>query len=113
GLRKISQHAAGYRIELLGKQTDIVAAREKTIEQLPRFRITPLHYVISTSQKLHARNAPSPLAGHRRRRLFHSAAQIRRGSGACSQWREAFPAPSDRWRVESRPGDQQQAGRAG
>jgi len=46
GLRKIAQQAAGYRVELLGKQTDIIAAREQTIEQLSGFRVASLQYVV-------------------------------------------------------------------
>ena len=39
GLRKITQHAAGQRIELFREQAHIIAAREQTLEQFPRFRI--------------------------------------------------------------------------
>ena len=45
-LRKIAQHAALYRVELLGEQTHVIAAREQTLEQFSSFSITPLQDVI-------------------------------------------------------------------
>lgn len=44
GLRKIAQHAAGDRIDLLGQQADIVAAREQAIEQGLGFPAPALQY---------------------------------------------------------------------
>ena len=67
GLGKIAQHAAGYRIELLGEQTDVVAAREQTIEQLSGFRVAGLQYVVVDQPEaaceetlLRPRGRPSP-----------------------------------------------------
>jgi hypothetical protein len=51
GLRKVAQHAAGYRIQLFGEQADVIAAREQTIEQTPRFRITALQDVMVDEPK--------------------------------------------------------------
>jgi hypothetical protein len=46
GLRKIAKHAAGQWIDLFSEQTYVIAAGEQTVEQLPRFRIAVLQYVI-------------------------------------------------------------------
>src|SRR6516162_3188353 len=61
GLRKISEQAAGNRIELFGKQTDVVAARQQTIEQLPRLCITSLHNVVV--DKPETAHQKSPFSG--------------------------------------------------
>jgi|SRR6516164_4142594 len=50
-LRKISQHASGLRIELLGQETDVVAAREQAFEQVAGLRIAPLQNVIGHQPK--------------------------------------------------------------
>ena len=51
GLRKIAQHAASQWIELFGEQTDIIAAREQTVEQPPSFRIAALQNIVVDEPK--------------------------------------------------------------
>jgi hypothetical protein len=51
GLGKVTQHAPGLRIELLGEQTDVVAAGEQTVEQPARLLIAALQYVIVNEPK--------------------------------------------------------------
>src|SRR5215831_6587332 len=46
GLREITQHATGERINLLAQQPHIITARQQPVEQLLRFRVTPLQNVI-------------------------------------------------------------------
>src|SRR5262249_9583587 len=46
GLRKIAQHPTGERVDLLGQQTHVVAAREQTVEQLASFGVAALQDVI-------------------------------------------------------------------
>jgi hypothetical protein len=41
-LRKIAQHAASQRIDLLGEQTHVIASREQTLEKLSGIRIAAL-----------------------------------------------------------------------
>lgn len=51
GLWKIAQHSAVDGIEFLGQQTNVIAAREQTIEQPPGFLITTLQYVVVDEPK--------------------------------------------------------------
>src|SRR5260370_23070586 len=51
GLRKIAQHAARERIELLGQQANVVAARKQSVEQLAGFGVAPLQDVIVEEPK--------------------------------------------------------------
>jgi hypothetical protein len=46
-LRKIAQHAASQRIDLLGEQTHVIASREQALEKLASVCIAALQYVIS------------------------------------------------------------------
>src|SRR5258706_15443981 len=50
-LGKVAEHASTQRIELLGEQTDIVAAPEQAIKQPPRFDIAALQYIIVDEPK--------------------------------------------------------------
>ena len=45
-LGKIAQHLASERINLLGKQAHIIAARKQSVEQAAGFRVTTLQCVI-------------------------------------------------------------------
>jgi hypothetical protein len=46
GLWEISQHAAGQRIELFSEQTNVIAARDQALKELPGVRKAPLQDVI-------------------------------------------------------------------
>lgn len=50
-LRKISQHAAAQRIDLLRQQADVVAPCEQAFEQIARFQNAPLQDVIVDEPK--------------------------------------------------------------
>ena len=57
-LRKIAQHAPIERIEFLGQQANVIAAREQTIEQPLRVLITTLQYVIVHEPKTADQKCP-------------------------------------------------------
>ena len=102
GLRKIAEHAAGHGIELFRQQAHVIAVRKQTIEQLPRLRITALHYVIV--DKPEAASQECSLAG--RQAIVDIAGFVAQDEFVTDQELvldgEAFPVPSDRWRGESR-----------
>ena len=112
GLRKIAQHAAGQRIELFGEQTDVIAAREQTVEQLAGFRIAALQYVVIDEPKA-ARQESSFTCGQAVAGVFGFVAQnefIRR-SAVSPRSPEAFLGPADRLgRKKADQRDQQQTG---
>jgi hypothetical protein len=45
-LRKVAEHAAGQRIDLLREKADVVAAREQAVEEPPGFGVAALQHVI-------------------------------------------------------------------
>jgi hypothetical protein len=78
GLRKITQHATGQRIKLLSEQADIIAAQEQAGEQLARFRIAALQYVIVHEPKA-AREERSFAGGQAVAAVFGLVAESKRG----------------------------------
>jgi hypothetical protein len=61
GLREVAEHSAGDGIELLGQQSDVVAAREQTLKQPSRIFVSILQKIVVDQPK--AASQESALAG--------------------------------------------------
>ena len=60
GLREVADQPARRAVVFLGQQPDVVAQRQQPLEQRSRLRPAVCRMKASASQKLQARNAPSP-----------------------------------------------------